>query len=63
MNVPIWVPVVCVNFQKFVNKVVVVSIKSWGGGPLALLLEVSEVGVLPGIEACGDRRSGFKSVG
>ena len=56
-------PVVCVNFQKFVNKVVVVSIKSWGGGPLALLLEVSEVGVLPGIEACGDRRSGFKSVG
>ena len=63
MNVPVWVPVVCVNVQKFVYQIMIVSIKSWGDGPLALLLEVSEVDVLPGIEVCGYRRSGFKGVG
>ena len=40
-----------VHVEQFVDQVVVVCMKARCGVPLALLLEVSEVGVFPGI--CG----------
>jgi hypothetical protein len=63
LDVPVWVPVMCVNFQKFMDKVMSVSIEPWGSGPLTLLLKISKVRVLPRIKMGGSWGSGFKCVG
>ena len=56
LDVPVWVSVLCVHLQQFVNKGVIVSLEAWGGGPLALLLRVGKVGVFPQILTSGGER-------
>ena len=51
MYVPVGVSVLGVHVEQFVDQGVVVCLEAWCGVPLALLLEVSEVGVFPGV--CG----------
>lgn len=60
LNIPIWVSVVCVHVEQFVNQVMVAGLESWGVSPLALLLEVVEVGVFPEVEAGGGRGGCFE---
>jgi hypothetical protein len=45
--------------EQFVNQVMIAGLESWGVSPLALLLEVVEVGVFPEVEAGGGRRGCF----
>jgi len=56
LDVPVWVYVLCIHMQQFVDKGVVVSLEAWGGGPLALLLRVVKVGVFPQILTSGGER-------
>ena len=51
LYVPVRVSVMGVHMEQFVDQVVVVCMEARCGVPLALLLEVSEVGVFPGV--CG----------